>query len=599
MSRRLGLVIGVNHYQDSTFYPLQFAENDARALAQWLVNAQGGKWSPGDVQLVQGRHATQELVQPLLSQLCLQIAEADDLVLIYFAGHAFLDERSGESYLALSNSRYQQPSSALHLSTFITQVMARSRAAHILLILDCFQTGPAWRARRTSPYDSKPLMGEALVASLQQQTNRLLLCTCRGNEAVPEAGERQLGLFAHRMIVGLCGPADNTSTGSITLQQLHAYLYSTLGKQQQPHLFGRIQSPMYLVGALPATSQSPSTPAPERQSQTFSSRSSYNTTDQPLPTSTPQSRQPGRHAATAQLSPHPDMPASSSFYPGSKVESSRQQIPQLLEQAQQLVLAQNYSGAVNTIEQALQIAPADPSALTLKAQILGSMARYQEALAVVDQLGQLNPQNPLAWSMRAVLLSNTGQYQAALAAVERSLALNPGDPETQTIKTNIMAALNGSPANNQPYASSLASSSKLPGEQKRGGPLSFLIGAALQIVGFLAGTVGMVLPILQPALPVFVGFVLASFGLALLCVNSFRGAYRHGFARLLLTLFVCVIAGGILAAAYKFGMTTVQTHPSMIVSFILFGAWLAAAATIPLLLAIIGFISRLIWRRRG
>lgn len=62
MSRRLGLIIGVNNYSDTTFQPLQFAENDARALAQWLVNAKGGAWSPGDVQLVQGTHATKELI---------------------------------------------------------------------------------------------------------------------------------------------------------------------------------------------------------------------------------------------------------------------------------------------------------------------------------------------------------------------------------------------------------------------------------------------------------------------------------------------------------------------------------------------------------
>src|SRR5512146_2742751 len=99
MSRHLGLIIGVNQYQDSTFEPLQFAENDARALAQWLVNTKGGRWSPPDMQLVQGSHATRELVTSLIIQTSLHLADPGDIVLIYFAGHAFLDEKSGEGYL--------------------------------------------------------------------------------------------------------------------------------------------------------------------------------------------------------------------------------------------------------------------------------------------------------------------------------------------------------------------------------------------------------------------------------------------------------------------------------------------------------------------
>ncbi len=605
MSRRLGLIIGINQYQDATFRPLQYAENDTRALAQWLVNTRGGKWSPGDVQLVQGPHATQELVQPLISQTCLQVAEATDLVMIYFAGHTFIDERSGEGYLALSNTRYQQPSTALHLSSFIMQIMARSQAAHILLILDAFQTGPTWTARRTSPFDFRPLLGDKLMNSLQQQGNRFLLCTCRGNEMVPETGENQLGHFAHRMIVGLCGPAGDNS-GPITLQQLHSYLYGTLGPQQQPHMFGRVQSPSILIGDMPAP-QSPSTPAPESSSQSFSRNNAYAAPSaQPFAPANSQVSPTMRPTATAQLSPQPPASPNSDLYPNTTgLHYQQQQIPQLLEQVQQCMLSQNYMEALNYIERVLQIDPNNTSALTLKSQLLGSMGRFQEALAAVDQLGQANPNNPLAWSMRAVLLSNTGQYQAALAAVERSLQFNPNDPETLAIKTNILAALNETPASKQAPPSTALK--HLPGNEKTGGPVSFLVGAALQIGGFLAGTVGMALPVLKPTIPIFAGFALASFGLAALCVNAFRGAYRHGFTRILLTLFVCLLSGGILAIAYKFGYTpmvdmvtaptAVATHPPMIVSVILFAGWLIAAATIPLLLAIVGFISRLIWRR--
>src|SRR2546423_7190024 len=103
MGRRLGIIVGANSYLDSAFKPLQYAETDARALAQWLVNTKGGNWVPSDVQMVQGTYATRELVESMITQVCVNMAEPGDVVLVYFGGHAFVDERSGEGYLAFAN----------------------------------------------------------------------------------------------------------------------------------------------------------------------------------------------------------------------------------------------------------------------------------------------------------------------------------------------------------------------------------------------------------------------------------------------------------------------------------------------------------------
>ena len=223
MSRHVGLIIGINHYQDSTFRPLQFAESDAKALAQWLVNSKGGKWSPPDVQLVQGGHATRELTESLIAQLCTKVAESGDIVLIYFAGHAFLDEKTGDGYLALANTHYQDAASGLSLRAFVHNILPQSRATQILCILDVFQTGHLWNMRRSSPFDSKPLLGLPISNTLQHQQNRLFLCSCRGNNSAPETGEHNIGTFAHSMIVGLCGPASEANTSNVILPKLHAY----------------------------------------------------------------------------------------------------------------------------------------------------------------------------------------------------------------------------------------------------------------------------------------------------------------------------------------------------------------------------------------
>jgi len=581
MSRRLGIVIGANNYQDTTFRPLHYAENDARALAQWLVNVKGGKWSPANVQLVQGPHATKELVESLIAQMCLMFAEPDDLALIYFAGHAFLDERSGDSYLALSNTQYQNPATGLHLPTLMQQILGRSRAAHVLVILDCFQNGARWQSGRTSPYDSLSLID----AAIGQQTDRLLLCSCRGNEAAPEAGERNLGLFMHRVIVGLCGAAADPATGLISAQGLYTYLSSVTGEQQRPQVVGQERTPMILIGDTEAPLPPPVTP----------------NANPPMRSGNGLFKQPMGRAATAtiQASPPPAEPMAA------PVETP-QQDQALLSQAQQMVMAQNYSEALSLVDQILQRQPQEGSALVLKAQLLGTLGRFPEALLVVDQLTQLNPNNALAWSMRAVLLSNMQQFPDALTAVDRSLTLDPHNAETSAIKSNIMTAMatvQGQGVrqdNGQPVEA-----------ETNGGAGSFLIGTGLQVLGLVLGIVGVLLPALLSRLPTAVGSALAGLGMSLLYVCAARGTYRHGWTRLLPTFLLSIIAVGIIVFGGLLNLVVsthtptnarllnlLGVHPSLVVPIVVLGVWLIAAIVVPPLLAIIGLISGIIVRQR-
>jgi tetratricopeptide (TPR) repeat protein len=583
MSKRLGLIIGLNHYQDAQFQPLQFAENDAKAFAQWLVNTQGGKWSPADVQLVQGTHATKELVEPLIAQLCLQNAEPDDLILIYFAGHAFVDERTGEGYLALANTSYENSASGLHLFSFAQQVLARSRASQIVLILDCSQMGRAWSMQRSSPYDSSPLLGSKLLNALPQLPNRLFLCSCRSNERSPETGERGLGLFAHRLIVGLCGPAIDPGTGTYTLPQLYSYLLGVLGDQQRPQVFGQGQLPFVLAGEAPSQ-QVPSLVMAAQPTQAM-----------PMAQATTMSTPP---TDSGIYTPPPmRSPQTSDLRTTSQEQQRQQQSQYFLQQAQQQTQAQLFGEALNFIEQALQAMPQNTAALTLKGQLLGMMGRMAEASTTIEQLLSIEPQNPLAWSMRAVVLNNIGQFQIAKEAIERSLELDPNNPESYAIRTNIMEGM--AVAQSQQRAPG-ASSRNIADPQKRFA--GFFLSILVQAVAFLAGIAGMGIMILKPTLTPLLGLGLASLGLALVSVWATRGSFRYGPVYLLPTLLLSLLAGGLVGALYKLGYTrillTIQTHPNLLIPIISLAAWLALAAALPLPLALVGMISGMVARGR-
>lgn len=431
-----------------------------------------------------------------------------------------------------------------------------------------------------SPYDFRPLIGPTVLNALQQTSDRLILCSCRGNEFTPEAREKKLGVFAYRMIVGLCGPASDPASKQVTLQRLNGFLFKSLDEQHRPQLFGQERRPVVLVGdmaAAPLATQQNSQPAQSPAGQTAATGE---LTGQALQNA----------IATAQMSPTTSGQL--------QLSAADQQCALLLRQARQFIQLQNPVEAFECVEQALQIAPNNVQALILKGQLLGTAGRFQEALKAVEQVLKIDTNNALAWSMRAALLSNTGHYQMALQAIELSLELDPNNPETYSIKTSIMGQI----AAMQSHGNSKKIRARTP--PARSGAASFFSGLGMQIVGLALGIAGAALPIIRPGLPFILALALQSLGLAILCINAVRGSFLYGFARFFLTLLTSVVitatlaAGAILGGANKIGTGRIYTmilhKPVLLVPLLFFAIWLAAAAVIPLLLGFFSFIAGLI-----
>lgn len=612
MGRRLGLIIGINSYQDATFRPLQFAETDARALAQWLVHNRGGNWNPADVQVLLGADATRELIETLVTQLCLHMATSEDLILLYFAGYAFVDQASGEGYLAGSNTRYQQSGSGVNLMALVGQIMARSPAAQIFCMLDCFQFGSIWSMRRASLADYKPLLGPTLLNGLQQMQGRLLYCTCRGNEALPEISEKNLGSFMYRTIMGVGGPAIDPATGQITLQRLHAFLAERLSEQHRPQVFGQETRPLVLVGEMPSF-KTGALQNPNASAGPFAGASAPLGGGPLAGQMMPQ----GAGSPVAQLSPTGSgirtsqmgqiSPSTSNLGQATvdTIEQNRQQqCQQMLAQAMQAFQAQNYAQAYQMAEAILQVNPAFTDALILKAQTLAATGQFSQALDTIQETVQRDPNNALGWSMAAALLANLGQLPEAMSAVDRSISIDPSNSETHSIKEMIREKLA------EVQFDTGKRSRLLPVKrQERDTGKAFVLAAGLQILALVIGVVGAFLPLLAPKLPILVTIGLESIALALLAVNAGRGSFRYGFTRFILTFFFSLIAAALCALlALSVVKTTPLTRELMKLLSVSYGLmtplammilWLGSAAAVPLLTSLIGLIAGVIARAQA
>ncbi len=248
MEHRYALIVGIDNYTDTEhFGHLPFAQADARALYELLIDPERGGWRPEDVVYLEGNQADRDELESQLRDLFLVRAQADDLVLFYFAGHAFLDAATQDGYLALYTTSAERPVTGLHVPTLVDHYLYDSKAGNILTLLDISHAGQNWHQRRDTE-DAYPLFGQSLL-DLPRDRGRVLLTSQRLGEVSQEQMEQGHGIFMSHLLNALEGEAANPRTGRITLGTLYDYLDEQLQENavHYPQKFGYEHGAMTLI----------------------------------------------------------------------------------------------------------------------------------------------------------------------------------------------------------------------------------------------------------------------------------------------------------------------------------------------------------------
>ncbi|MBI3691081.1 MAG: Hsp70 family protein, partial [Mycolicibacterium aromaticivorans] len=142
-SRSRAVILGTSDYtKDRSLTGLPAVQNNISALAEILMHGKGIALPPPHCRSLLNEHDLTTIVSALQSAA----EEAEDLFLVYYAGHGLLDRR-GRLYLALPHSkRGQEKFSALNFNDQVKEVVADSRARNRVLIVDCCFSGRAIEA---------------------------------------------------------------------------------------------------------------------------------------------------------------------------------------------------------------------------------------------------------------------------------------------------------------------------------------------------------------------------------------------------------------------------------------------------------------------
>lgn len=211
------IVVGVSEYSKlSNSSQLNFADDDALMMVDYLRT-----WDNIEIQLFTNGNATnKDLIGSKIAK-ALNIAKANDKVIIYFSGHGDINNLDNDGYLLLSN--VDKPtdveytfSDALPIKHIKSRVRkASERNVQVYLIFDACKSGFANEETQVSNV-------------LQRAENGVLMLSSKSNQLSEEHADIEHGVFTYYLVNGMKGLADFDNNSLIEKNELEKYVYDNI-----------------------------------------------------------------------------------------------------------------------------------------------------------------------------------------------------------------------------------------------------------------------------------------------------------------------------------------------------------------------------------
>lgn len=271
------VIVGINEFDEEDVIPLSYAVADARALYEEITHPDGlvkpsqaylhvtGVKEPDGMLFPPTRKAIMKSIKFIAEK-----AEPDDLVLIYFSSHGFLDPKTHHSYIMPENGDLDLlEEEAIPVAWLQDQLSEdQCRAKRRILIIDACRN-------KTTRGTKGVTLSEAsaqLVEELRQAKGLVTLFSCGPGEVSYEDNKVGHGVFTHFILQGLRGQARNpgglvTATGLAMFVREQVVAWCNQNQKdptQDPRLMTDLSGDIALSGAsnLPPAPKEEATPLP-------------------------------------------------------------------------------------------------------------------------------------------------------------------------------------------------------------------------------------------------------------------------------------------------------------------------------------------------
>lgn len=321
--RGYALIVGIANYKNLPAQSqLAYSERDADSIYSILISPEGGNFRAENVHRLTGPQATLANLKQELEVWLPSVAQPEDRVVIYFAGHGFI--QGGRAYLApydldpANIGRTGYPMETLG-SVAGTRIKARWK----VLLTDSCHSGAIAPDADARLYNQSLLDLSRSMFSLTASRDRE-----RSFESSNWGGGH--GIFTYYVVKGLEGEADENNDGMVTADELADYVRSnvreaTMGQQNPTSDRGSFD-PNMLLSFLPAGLRLGNAPAPKDGTLVFESNmdgvevfvdgASVGVVNKSMPLRLPGLR-PGAHTIQGvKMGYEPDGPRDETVYPG-------------------------------------------------------------------------------------------------------------------------------------------------------------------------------------------------------------------------------------------------------------------------------------------
>ncbi len=223
--RRFALVVGIDRYGDySSLGNLRGCVADAQAISKVLVERCG--YAADHVVALtdtQFRVPIQQRIKSLFQGL-----KPEDVVLFYFSGHGMRGV-DGQDYLVPLDGEPNDPSHTMLSTQDVRELLRKSGAGQILMVMDCCRNTADGRAASTKGF------GERSVAAEKDAKDLVVFQSCGPDEVSHELPDSNRGAYSLYLEEGLSGQADANGDGLVTVAELQTYVRDHVSDWARQH----------------------------------------------------------------------------------------------------------------------------------------------------------------------------------------------------------------------------------------------------------------------------------------------------------------------------------------------------------------------------
>lgn len=250
VGRKFAVIVGVSEYRhnDAGLSNLDYADDDARAIADFLKTPGGGGFLPADTKLLIDRDASITALRSALNETAKK-AGRNDLVFIFLAGHGAPDPLSAQNlyFLFYDTKVVDMERTAFPMAELKRYLDTQILADRVFVVIDtCHSAGVNQNTKSlvtgrqlTQPGDENNLSNFALSNQLFKERGRAVITSSDVNEVSRESSKwGNHGVFTWALLQGLNGAADLNDDHLVTAGELFQYTRSTVqnatNAQQNP-----------------------------------------------------------------------------------------------------------------------------------------------------------------------------------------------------------------------------------------------------------------------------------------------------------------------------------------------------------------------------